>query len=132
MSKLIAYLAVAVTLFVIDMVWLQLIAKSWYQEGMGHLMAARPNLVAAALFYLLYPAGLVLFAVLPATGGDGILKASMWGALFGLFAYGTYDLTNMAILKDWPIGLSIIDIVWGGIVGGVAAAAGKAAADAMG
>lgn len=131
MNKLVTYLAIAVTLVAVDMVWLLLVAKGLYQEGIGHLMAAKPNLVAAGIFYLLYPLGIWFFAVQPA-GDDGVLKAAMLGAALGLFAYATYDLTNMATLKDWPLGLSLLDIAWGGFVTALAASAGKAASDWMG
>jgi len=123
------YLAVFVSLFVIDMVWLQLIARSWYQDGMGHLMAESPRLVPAALFYLMFPVGLVIFAVLPADGA--VLKAAAMGALFGFFAYATYDLTNLAVLKGWPVGLSVLDVAWGTFAGGVSSAAGGWAARAL-
>lgn len=85
-------------------------------------MAPGPNWAAAATFYLLYPIGLVIFAVLP-SGGDW-LRALALGALFGLFCYGTYDLTNLAILKDWPLGLTFIDLAWGAVVSAAGALAG--------
>ena len=121
-----AYAAAAVVMLAIDMLWLGVIAKPLYQQGIGHLMADRPNLWAAALFYLLYPAGLVLFAVMPNTASPWALTALM-GAAFGLFAYATYDLTNLATLRDWPLGLSIIDTLWGAAVSAVAATVGRAA-----
>ncbi len=124
--NLAAYAAAAVTLLVIDMLWLGVIAKPLYQQGIGHLMAPQPKLWAAALFYLLYPAGLVLFAVMP-NHGSAWLQTALMGAAFGLFAYATYDLTNLATLKDWPLGLSVIDTLWGAAVSAVAATAGRAA-----
>ena len=120
------YAAAAVVMLAIDMLWLGVIAKPLYQQGIGHLMADRPKLWAAALFYLLYPAGLVLFAVMPNTASSWAQTALM-GAAFGLFAYATYDLTNLATLRDWPLGLSIIDTLWGAAVSAVAATAGRAA-----
>jgi len=121
-----AYAATAVALLVIDMVWLGVIAKPLYQQGIGHLMAPQPRLWAAALFYLLYPGGLVLFAVLPNSRAEWPQTALM-GAAFGLFAYATYDLTNLATLRDWPLGLSLIDTLWGAAVSAVASSAGRAA-----
>lgn len=121
-----AYAATTVTMLAIDMVWLGVIAKPFYQQGIGHLMAPQPNLWAAALFYLLYPVGLVLFAVWPNTGTPW-LQTALMGAAFGLFAYATYDLTNLATLKGWPLGLSVIDTLWGAAVSAVAATAGRAA-----
>jgi len=116
------YLAIALPLFVLDMVWLQWIARGWYQQGIGHLMTESPRLLPAALFYLLFPVGLLIFAVLPSEGT--VLKAAGMGALFGFFAYATYDLTNLAVLKNWPVGLSVVDVAWGTFAGGVASATG--------
>lgn len=120
---LIAYVAALLAVGVLDYLWLRVIATSWYEGGIGHLMAAKPNLWAAAAFYFLYPVGLVVFAALPANGD--VVKALTLGALFGLFCYGTYDVTNLAIMKDWPVGLTFIDIAWGAFVS--AAGAGAAA-----
>ena len=121
-----AYAAAAVVMLAIDMLWLGFIAKPLYEQGIGHLMAAKPRLWAAALFYLLYPVGLVLFAVAP-NQGSAWVPTAMMGAAFGFFAYATYDLTNLATLKDWPLGLSVIDTVWGAAVSAVASLAGRAA-----
>ncbi|MBI2769081.1 MAG: DUF2177 family protein [Burkholderiales bacterium] len=122
LRQLAIYGAALLTIAVLDGLWLGVIAKSWYQNGMGHLMAPSPNIPAAAAFYLLYPIGLVIFAINPAQGDWA--RALMMGALFGLFAYGTYDVTNLAVLRDWPLGLSLLDTAWGAVVGGAAAAAG--------
>lgn len=119
---LLTYAATFVALAVLDFLWLGVIAKNLYREGIGHLMAPGPNWWAAAAFYLLYPIGLVVFAVLP-SGGDW-LRALALGALFGLFCYGTYDLTSLAILKDWPLGLTLVDIAWGAGVSAAGASAG--------
>jgi uncharacterized membrane protein len=127
---LVAYLAVAVVLVALDMLWLRGIATNWYQQGIGHLMSPQVNMVAGALFYLLFPVGLVIFAVSPGLT-DPWWRAAVFGALFGFFAYATYDLTNLAILKDWPLGLSVMDIAWGSVVSGVSAVAGRAAANAF-
>lgn len=127
MSRIGTYLAIAITLFVIDMVWLMWIARDWYQQGMGHLMAAKPQLLPAALFYALFPVGLLVFAVLPSQEA-GVARAALMGGLFGFFAYATYDLTNMAVLKDWPVSLSVLDVAWGTLAGAVASAAGAWAA----
>lgn len=118
---LLTYLAALIAVGVLDFLWLGVIAKDLYQGGMAHLLAPRPNLVAAAAFYLLYPVGIVIFAAVPA-GGD-LVRAVVLGGLFGLFAYGTYDLTNLAVMRDWPLGLTFIDIAWGGLVSAAGAAA---------
>ncbi len=119
--KLAIYAATFFTVALLDAVWLGLIATNWYQAGMAHLMAPSPNLFAAAAFYFIYPVGLVIFAVLPSAG---VKQALQKGALFGLFCYGTYDATNLALLKDWPVGLSLIDVVWGMFVSAMGAGAG--------
>ena len=122
------YLAIFLTMFVVDMIWLGVIAKSTYADAMGPLLSPNPNLWAAAAFYLLFPVGLLIFAVLPQTGSP-VLKAALMGALFGFFAYSTYDLTNLAVVKGWPLGLTFIDIAWGTLVSGIAATAGKLTLD---
>ena len=120
------YGGIAGVMLVIDMVWLGFIAKSWYQQGIGHLMTAQPNMLVGALFYVLFPIGIMVFAVLPSGAEHGWMRAAMMGALFGFFAYATYDITNLATLRDWPISLSIMDVLWGSLVSGLAAGTGKA------
>lgn len=122
------YLVIFVTMLVVDMIWLRLIAVSVYEQGMGDLLAESPNLVAAAAFYLLFPVGLLVFGVVPAETSS-IWKAAGMGALFGFFAYATYDLTNLAVVKNWPLGLSLLDMAWGTLVSGMSTAAGKAGLD---
>ena len=99
--------------FAIDMVWLGLIAKKFYREQIGFLMKTNINWLAAIIFYLLFIAGLVFFVISPAVEKKSWLNALFVGALFGLFTYFTYDLTNLATLKDWPLLLSAVDIIWG-------------------
>jgi uncharacterized membrane protein len=123
--SLAAYAAALVVIGVMDFVWLRLIAMSWYESGMGHLMAAKPNLVGAALFYFLFPVGVIVFAVAPAEGQ--LPRAVMLGALFGLFCYATFDLTALAVMKDYPAWLAAMDIAWGVAVGAGGAAAGTLA-----
>jgi uncharacterized membrane protein len=132
LNYLAAYGATAVVMLALDIAWLGFIAKSFYRDAIGHLMADPPNLVAAVVFYLLYPAGVMLFAVVPAAW-SGLLAASTdipWlravlaGALFGFFAYATYDLTNLATLRGWPWRLALVDIAWGTALTAAAAAAG--------
>ncbi len=127
-----AYAATATVMVALDLLWLGVIAKTLYRQGIGHLMAERPHLLVAVLFYALFALGLVVFAIVPNAATPGWVKAALSGALFGFFAYATYDLTNLATLKNWPIGLSLIDISWGTLVSGVSAAAGKAALDRFG
>ena len=118
------YIAIFLTMFIIDMVWLGVIAKATYANAMGPLLSPNPNLWAAAAFYLMFPAGLLIFAVLPQVDSP-VWKAALFGALFGFFAYSTYDLTNLAVIKDWPLGLTFIDMAWGALVSGVATTAGR-------
>ena len=138
MSKYVAtYAATFVVMVALDMIWLGVVAKSFYQEGIGHLMAERPVVSVAIAFYILYAIGLVFFAVVPneAVPGNGTGfsrgygKTALYGALFGFFAYATYDLTNLATLKNWPVGLALLDMAWGTVVSAVSAVAGKAALD---
>lgn len=124
---LIAWGATFLVMLVIDLLWLGVIAKNMYAQAMGDLMSPQPRLAFAALFYLMYPVGLVIFAVLPGVDANSVLRAGVLGALFGLFAYGTYDLTNLAVVRGWPMGLSFIDMAWGTMVSGVSAAAGAVA-----
>ena len=131
MKLLLPYLAIVVTMMVLDVLWIGVLARPLYNRGIGHLMAEQPNFVAAAAFYLLFAVGLMAFVVLPRAPGDWPLAAA-WGALFGFMAYMTYDLTNLATLRAWPLGLSLIDIAWGCIATGLAATAGKLVADRAG
>jgi uncharacterized membrane protein len=126
MKYLQIYGGIAAVMVVLDMLWLGVIAKSWYQQGIGHLMAAQPNMLIGLLFYLLFPVGLLVFAVLPSIDEQGWLNAALLGALFGFFAYATYDITNLATLRNWPLALSVVDTLWGSLVSGLAAGAGKA------
>jgi uncharacterized membrane protein len=121
-KHLAAYVATALAMLVLDALWLGLIAAPLYQQGIGHLMAPQPRLGVAALFYLLYPLGIVIFAVAarPAGAWRPTLLA---GALFGFFAYATYDLTNLATIKGWTAQLAAIDIACGTLWSGLAALA---------
>lgn len=103
--------------FAIDMVWLGLVAKNFYKSQIGFLMKPDINWVAAILFYLLFIVGLVLFVIAPAVEKDSWMYALLFGALFGLITYATYDLTNLATLKDWPLLVTIVDLAWGATLG---------------
>ncbi len=99
--------------FSIDMVWLGFVAKSFYQNQIGFLMRPDINWVAAIIFYLLFIVGLVVFVIRPAIHAESWQQALLFGALFGLISYATYDLTNLATLKNWPILMTIVDMIWG-------------------
>jgi len=102
----------------IDMAWLGLVAKNFYAKRIGFLMKTDINWTAAVLFYLLFIIGLVLFVIMPAVGKNSWVHALLFGALFGLIAYATYDLTNLATLKDWPLIITIVDLAWGAVLAG--------------
>lgn len=109
----IAYFSALLFLAVADLIWLGLLMNDHYQAWIGPLMREQPLLLPAVAFYLLYPLGLVVFAILPALEKRSSLKCAALSALFGLVAYGTYDLSNLATLKDWPWQLAMVDILWG-------------------
>jgi len=127
-TALIAYAGALVFFVAADMLWLGLLMTGQYQAWIGPLMRAQPLLLPAAVFYLLYPVGLVVFAVRPGPGKTGCARTAGLGALFGLLAYGTYDLSNMATLKDWPVALTLVDMVWGAALSCGSAVAGWLAA----
>ena len=102
--------------FIIDMVWLVLVAKKFYQEHLGFLMRPDINWFAAMFFYILFIAGLVIFVISPALEKHSWVHALLFGAFFGLITYATYDLTNLATLKDWPLLVTIVDLIWGTVL----------------
>ena len=110
------YSSFLITMIAIDLVWLLGIAKSLYRDEMGDLMATEPKLVAGLAFYLLYALGAVIFVVIPALSKQSLLYALQYGALFGFFCYMTYDLTNLAVVRDFPTRLAFVDIAWGTFV----------------
>lgn len=99
--------------FAIDMAWLGLIAKNFYNKHLGYLMTSNVNWAAAIIFYLLFIVGLVVFVITPAMQKNSWAHALLFGALFGLIAYATYDLTNLATVKNWPLLVTIVDLAWG-------------------
>ena len=108
--------------FAIDLVWLGFIAKNFYQKYLGHLLGP-VNWPAALLFYLLYIVGIVIFALMPALQKNSLTHALILGGFLGLIAYATYDLSNLATLKNWPLTVVIVDIIWGTILTSATAAA---------
>lgn len=107
--------------FAIDMTWLGIIAKKFYREQIGHLLKPEVNWIAAVTFYLLFLAGLVYFVIEPAMQKQSLTDALLRGAFFGLVTYATYDLTNLAVTKDWPLLVTIVDLIWGTILGAAVA-----------
>ncbi|MCK0208522.1 DUF2177 family protein [Starkeya koreensis] len=124
MSFVVSYVSTALVMLVLDALWLGTMTSRLYRPMIGGLMAEQPNMPAAVLFYLLYVAGIVVFAVQPALDTGRWTSALMLGAFLGLVAYGTYDLTNQATLRDWPALITVIDLAWGTLLTGVAATAG--------
>lgn len=121
MTYILAYITATIIFLAIDALWLGVIAKDFYYKSLSFIMLERVNFGIAALFYLFYTIGIVVFAVKPALEADNIWHALGYGALFGFLAYGTYDFTNLATLKDWPLKISLVDIVWGTTITGVTA-----------
>jgi uncharacterized membrane protein len=99
--------------FIIDLIWLGIVAKGFYQKNLKYILSPNVNWTAAIIFYLMYIAGILIFAVVPGVAKDSVRHAVLWGALFGFFTYATYDLTNLALLKDWPLNIVVVDILWG-------------------
>jgi uncharacterized membrane protein len=124
MRYLLPYLATTLAFIVIDLIWLGVVAKQFYRRELGSLMLEKINVPVALVFYLLYPVGLTIFAVVPALNGGGVSHGLLLGALFGFFAYATYDLTNLATLKNWSAKLSLVDMAWGAVLSAVCAVIG--------
>lgn len=119
MNFLKLYLVSIPIFFAIDLFWLGVIGKTLYKEQIGHLMAHEIRWGAAVFFYLIYLFGLVFFAIWPAFKESNWSQALVYGALFGLICYSTYDLTNLATLKGWPIKIVCYDLIWGAFLSGI-------------
>ena len=115
------YLITLLIFFAIDLVWLAVIAKNFYRQHIGHLMSADVNWPAALLFYTVYIGGIVFFAIKPAFEDGSASRALAYGAFFGFIAYATYDLTNQATMKNWPVLVTVIDLAWGTVLTGTVA-----------
>ncbi len=102
--------------FAVDMTWLGFVAKNFYRGQIGFLMKSNINWTAAIAFYLLFIVGLVVFVISPALEKSSWMHALLFGALFGLITYATYDLTNLATLKDWPLLVTMVDLAWGAVL----------------
>ncbi len=111
-----------VLLLAIDMVWLLWLGRGFYVQEIGGLLLEQPNMAAALAFYALYIAGLVYLVIAPAMEAESVFKALITGAVFGLVAYGTYDLTNLAVMKGFTTKIALIDMAWGAVLSGVVSA----------
>ena len=123
-SYILAYIGALVIFCAMDFFWLTILAKKIYQTHMGMLMLAEPNLIPAAIFYILYLLGLLVFSIIPALRSQSFIMALSLGAFLGLIAYASYDLTNLATLRGWSIRLTVIDISWGIVISSLASLAG--------
>jgi uncharacterized membrane protein len=124
MTYVIAYVSTAFVFFALDYAWLTRVAIGFYRQNIGDLLLATPNFAAAGVFYLFYVVGIVYFAVMPAVTANSVLTALLNGAILGLLAYGTYDMTNLATLKGWSLSVSLVDMAWGAVLTATAAVAG--------
>lgn len=127
MRYILAYGATALAMAGLDFIWLSATVEPLYHRALGAIMAPQPDMKAAVAFYLVYVAGTLWFAVRPALADGDWRTALLNGALFGFFAYATYDLTNLATLKVWSLKVTLIDIAWGSVLTAIAASAGALA-----
>ena len=110
------YLVTPMAFLALDMVWLGLVARSFYRTYLGFLMAPQINWLAAVIFYLLFIVGILFFVVVPGLEADSLRRTIVRAALFGLITYATYDLTNLATIRDWPVVVTIVDMIWGTVL----------------
>lgn len=114
LSKIIILYLLTVPVFLtIDIIWLGLVAKNFYQNQLKNFITSEVNWTAAIIFYLVFIVGILLFVVLPGIDKKSLTHVLIYGALFGFFTYATYDLTNLATLKSWPLIVVVVDILWG-------------------
>lgn len=124
--------AAALFLLIVDAIWLGLVARDFYFSRIGALMREDVWLGVASIFYIFYSLGVVILVSLPATRGDGLPQALIFGAVLGLCAYGTYDITNLATIKGWPVSVVVVDMAWGAFITAMTAGAGYLAMRALG
>jgi uncharacterized membrane protein len=110
------YLIILIAFFAIDMIWLGLVARAFYREHLGFLLAPNTNWIAAIIFYLLFILGILVFVVVPGLEDNSLKTTLLRAALFGIVTYATYDLTNLATVKDWPVLVTIVDMIWGTVL----------------
>lgn len=101
---------------VIDLLWIGVVANRFYRDSLGELFAPNVNWVAALIFYAIFIAALTFFAIMPAIEAGSVWRAVMLGAFLGLTAYATYDLTNLAVIRNWPVFMSLVDMLWGTVM----------------
>jgi len=118
------YFATLVVFFAVDMIWLGLIARAFYKKHLGFLMAPEVNWYAAIIFYLIFIAGILVFVVVPGIRENDLTTTLLKAAFFGLITYATYDLTNLATVKNWPLLITVVDLVWGMVLTTIVSLAG--------
>lgn len=122
----VAYVATLIVFFALDFVWLSIMGNSLYKPTLGDILLPKFSPAPALIFYVLYIVGVVIFAIAPAIQSGTWTTALLFGALFGFFAYGTYDMTNMSTLRNWTLQITVADMIWGTVLTGVSASAGYA------
>lgn len=123
-TVVISYLLTFIVFLVVDLIWLGFVAKDLYRKYLGDFLATRVNWPAAFIFYIIFVIGIFVFAIYPAVSRDSVYSAILLGALFGFFTYATYDMTNLATLKGWPVPIVIIDIIWGALLSAIVSFSG--------
>jgi len=118
------YFVTLIAFFAIDIIWLGFVARNFYRKYLGFLLAPNPNWLAAIIFYLLFIVGILVFVVVPGLKDNSLKTTLLRAALFGLITYATYDLTNLATVKDWPVLVTVVDMIWGMILSVVVSLAG--------
>jgi len=119
LTSAIGYFVALSTFVAADMVWLGVMAPRFYRPTLGDIAISGVNLPPAIVFYAIYPIGLLIFVISPALRSGSVMTAALYGALFGLFTYATYNLTNYATLRNWTLQLTVVDVAWGAILGAV-------------
>lgn len=122
LSWVLIWAVAAVIMIAIDMVWLMGIGRGFYVQEIGDILLDQPNLLPALAFYILYSIGVTVIVIAPAIEAQSVTRALVYGVLFGLVAYGTYDLTNLAVMKGFTTKIALIDMVWGGLITGFVSA----------
>jgi len=122
-----SYLAAVLFFLAVDVVWIRAVMAPLFERSVGHMLLEAPRMVPAALFYLIYVAGIVYMAVVPAVGGGSWAVAALNGAIIGFLAYGTYEATNLATLKGWNYEMLVVDLAWGTMLSSATAVVGYAA-----
>lgn len=121
------WLGAGITFAVLDLLWLGIVAKPFYNSQLGELRAETVNIPAALAFYLIFVTGIMFFAVMPGVRAGSLWIAILYGAALGFLCYATYDLTNLATLRNWPLALSLVDIAWGTFLTAAASTGGMLA-----